>query len=85
MSTKKIPKSKSPKRGRKVPPYPFEFRLRVARLHVEDGYPALLLAQEFDISESSVYSSTSSSMLFAGLSGSAVADASHANRSLSRR
>jgi len=28
----------------------------VARLHVEDGYPALVLAQEFGISESSVYS-----------------------------
>ena len=55
MSTKKIPKRKSSKKRRKVPPYPFEFRLGVARLHVEDGYPVLVLAQEFDISESSVY------------------------------
>ena len=55
MSTKKKPKKKVRKRARTAPAYPFEFRLRVVRLHLEDGYEARLLAQEFGISEYSVY------------------------------
>ena len=38
-----------------MPPFPFEFRLKVARLYGEDGYPAKLVADQFGISEYSVY------------------------------
>ncbi len=55
MSIKKRPKKKVLNKGRNVPPFPFEFRLRVAKLYLEDGYEARLLAQEFNISEYSVY------------------------------
>ena len=55
MSAKKRIQSKGKKKGRRVAPFPFEFRLRVAKLHLEDGYEARLLAQEFNISEYSVY------------------------------
>ncbi len=44
MSTKKKPQKKGRKRARTAPAYPFEFRLRVVRLHLEDGYEARLLA-----------------------------------------
>jgi transposase-like protein len=55
MSTKKKQRNKGRKKARTAPAYPFEFRLRVVRLHLEDGYEATLLAQEFNISEYSVY------------------------------
>jgi transposase len=45
-------------RGRSAPPYPSEFRLKVARLHEEDGCPASMIAEQFGISEYSVYSWT---------------------------
>ena len=38
-----------------MPPFPFEFRLQVARLREEEGYPADLLAEQFGISADSVY------------------------------
>lgn len=36
-------------------PFPIEFRLKVARLYVEDGYPAKLIAAQFGISDYSAY------------------------------
>jgi len=52
--------TKKPRRKRKVvvrrvPPFAVEFRVKVARLYVEDEYPAKLIAQQFNISEYSVY------------------------------
>ena len=41
--------------ARNVPPFPLEFRLKVARLYIEDGYPAKLIATQFGTSEYSVY------------------------------
>ena len=34
--------------------YPFEFRLRVVRLHLEEGYSRVLLAEQFGISTHSI-------------------------------
>ncbi len=42
-------------RARNVPPFAHEFRLKVARLYVEDGHPAKLIASQFGISDYSVY------------------------------
>jgi transposase InsO family protein len=56
MSNKrKKPRKKRKGLARKVPPFPVEFRVKIARLHVQDGYPAPLIAQQFNISEYSVY------------------------------
>jgi transposase InsO family protein len=56
MATKrKKPGKKRKNLARKVPPFPVEFREKIARLHVEDGYPAPLIADQFNISEYSVY------------------------------
>ena len=56
---KKKKKSKNPRRvllkGRTAPAYSFEFKLKVVRLHLEEGYKAALLAQELGISDYSVY------------------------------
>ena len=38
-----------------VPPFPFEFRIKVAKLREEEGYPVQMLAEQFGISEYSVY------------------------------
>ena len=51
---KKKPKRKG-KTGRRAGPYPFELRLKVEKLHLEDGYAASLIAQQFGISNYSVY------------------------------
>ena len=48
MSTKKQKRSGN-KKGRTAPPYPAEFRLRIVRLYLEEGYSAPLLAQEFGL------------------------------------
>ncbi len=37
-----------------MPAYPIEFRLKVARLHVEDGHSTGLIADQFGISAYSV-------------------------------
>jgi hypothetical protein len=37
-----------------VPPLPYEFRLKVSRLYVEDGYPAKLIAFQHGIGDYSV-------------------------------
>lgn len=50
---KKAPK-KTKGSGRTMPPYPIEFRLKVARLHVEDGHSTGLIADQFGISAFSV-------------------------------
>lgn len=55
MTAKRNPSKRRKKRGRTGPPYPFEFRLKVVRLYLEEGYDASLLAQEFNISDYSVY------------------------------
>ena len=51
---RKKPKKKG-KQGRTTAPYPFEFRLKVVKLYLEDGYPATLIAEQFGISDHSVY------------------------------
>ncbi len=48
---RKKPLKKGKRSGRSVPPYPHEFRLKVAKLYVEDGYPAKLIATQFGISD----------------------------------
>jgi transposase InsO family protein len=52
---KKTPRKKRKNLARNVPPFPVEFRVKVARLFVEDEYPANLIAEQFGISEYSVY------------------------------
>jgi transposase-like protein len=51
-------RTKRPKRkrkpGRRTTPYPFEFRLKVVKLFLEDGYPVSLIAQQFGISHHSI-------------------------------
>ena len=51
---KRKPQKKG-KRGRSAAPYPFELRLKVVKLYLEDGYPAPLIAEQFGISDYSVY------------------------------
>ena len=41
--------------GHTAAPYPFDLRLKVVKLYLEDGYPAALVAQQFGISAYSVY------------------------------
>ena len=55
MKTRK--KGRSGTRGKRATaaPYPFEFRLKVVRLFLEEGYSALVLSQEFGISQYSVH------------------------------
>jgi putative transposase len=56
MGTYRKGKSKKKgKRGRTAAPYPFEFRLKVVKLRLEDGYPATLIAEQFGISDYTVY------------------------------
>ncbi|WP_155315371.1 helix-turn-helix domain-containing protein [Desulfosarcina alkanivorans] len=53
-----LPRKQRPKRkgkpGRRTTPYPFEFRLKVVKLFLEDGYPVVLIAQQFGISHHSI-------------------------------
>jgi transposase InsO family protein len=53
---RKTSKGRAPKgsetRRRRV--YPFEFRLKVVQLHLQEGYTAVLLSEHFDISASTV-------------------------------
>ena len=51
MTAKRKPSKRKKKTGRTALPYPFEFRQRLVRLYLEEGYEASLLAQEFNISE----------------------------------
>ena len=52
-SRKKRPKRKG-NPGRRTNPYPFEFRLKVVKLFLEDGYPVSLIAEQFSISHHSI-------------------------------
>jgi transposase InsO family protein len=52
---RKKPSKNGRRAARNVPPFAHEFRLKVARLYVEDGYPAKLIASQFGISDYSVY------------------------------
>jgi transposase-like protein len=42
-------------KGKSAPPYPFEFKLKQVRLHLEDGYAVAMLSQEFGVSGYSLY------------------------------
>ncbi len=42
-------------KGKSAPPYPLEFRLKLVRLHLEDGYAVAMLSQEFGVSGYSLY------------------------------
>ncbi|MBW1648476.1 MAG: helix-turn-helix domain-containing protein [Deltaproteobacteria bacterium] len=46
--------SRSRKKPARTHAYPFEFRLRVVRLHLEEGYSRALLAEQFGISTHSI-------------------------------
>ncbi|MFX1501262.1 MAG: hypothetical protein ACFFDH_09910 [Promethearchaeota archaeon] len=52
---RKKPLKKRKEQVGRIPPYPFKFRLKLIRLYVEEGYPAPLVAQQFGISDYSVY------------------------------
>jgi transposase len=55
MKTKAKPSRKKGKgTGKCVPPFPIEFRLKVAKLREEEGYPVRLLAEQCGISQDSV-------------------------------
>ena len=56
MKTKAKASSKKGKStGKCVAPFPIEFRLKIAKLRAEEGYPVHLLAEQFGISQDSVY------------------------------
>lgn len=56
MKTRKEPPRKTQKKlVRNLPPFPVEFRAKIAQLFVEDYYPAQLVAEQFGIREYSVY------------------------------
>jgi len=50
-SRSRAPKGRETRRSR---PYPFEFRLKVVQLHLQEGYPVSLLSEQFGISCHSV-------------------------------
>jgi transposase InsO family protein len=47
---KKHPTKARPKKRKGVGSYPFEFRVRTVRMHLEEGYPASLITSEMGIS-----------------------------------
>jgi transposase-like protein len=59
----KIPLKRGKNPPHSVPPFPFEFRLKVSRLFIEDGYPAKLIATQFGISDYSLYRNLMSEMV----------------------
>ena len=54
MKTKKKKASAGRKKGSRTWAYPVEFRLRVVRLYLEEGYSVALISEEFGISTHSV-------------------------------
>jgi len=54
MKAKRSRKQRTKKKVRKVRPYPFEFRLRVVRLYLEEEYPASLIREELGVSVESI-------------------------------
>ena len=56
MKTKaKASRKKGKSTGKCVAPFPLEFRLKIAKLRAEEGYTVQLLAEQFSISQDSVY------------------------------
>jgi len=55
MRKKRKRKSGGNPKGKSAPPYPFEFKLKLVRLYLEDNYSVPMLAQEFGVSEYSLY------------------------------
>ncbi len=59
MMLKRVWKVRSRQKGKStgkcVAPFQIEFRLKVAKLREEEGYPACLLAEQFGISQDSIY------------------------------
>ena len=49
MRKKRKRKSGGNPKGKSAPHYPFEFKLKLVRLHLEDGYGVPMLAQEFGV------------------------------------
>jgi transposase InsO family protein len=49
VKTKRSGKRKVKKRGKGAGPYPFEFRLQVVRLYLEEGYTASLIREELGV------------------------------------
>ena len=49
VKTKRSSKRKVKKRGKQAGPYPFEFRLQVVRLYLEEGYAASLIQEELGV------------------------------------
>jgi transposase InsO family protein len=47
-------KRKVRKRSKRAGPYPFEFRLQVVRLYLEEGYPASLIRDELGVSTETI-------------------------------
>ncbi len=54
MKKKKKSPAESPKRSAKTWAYPVEFRLRMVRLFLEEGYSTLLLREQFGVSSHSI-------------------------------
>ncbi len=50
MKTKKKKRSAGGKKGTRTWAYPLEFRLRVVKLSLEEGYSAPLISEQFGIS-----------------------------------
>lgn len=55
MKKKRKASGRGKRKHRTAPAYPPEFRLKVVRLYLEEGYKTSLLAQEFGVSEYSIY------------------------------
>ncbi|RPJ14873.1 MAG: helix-turn-helix domain-containing protein, partial [Deltaproteobacteria bacterium] len=53
-NTPKRPASRSKRKSRPLA-FPVEFRLRVAKLYLEEGYSSKLLAEQFGISTHSIH------------------------------
>ena len=52
---KKHPTKSRPKKRKGVGPYPFEFRVRTVRMHLEEGYPASLITAEMGITTETLH------------------------------
>jgi transposase InsO family protein len=52
---KKKPTKSRPKKKKGGGPYPFEFRVRTVRMHLEEGYPASLISAEMGITTETLH------------------------------
>ncbi len=55
MRTKTKTKGKLGKASRRTRAYPFEFRLQIVRLYLEEGYNTAVLREQFGVSNHSVH------------------------------